>query len=92
MNSVSTLPPLVTRDLRIASHLKALGHEPRPVVVDSRTVAFEFTSTPAILTEVNNFSLGRARVDPLRFDQARAELRRQVDELLVLAKRGGGVR
>ncbi len=51
----------------------------------SGKVLFRFTSTPALDADVVAFNEGTAQVDPVAYDAARIQLRKQMDALL-----GGG--
>lgn len=81
-HAIRTLGPgqFVTDYLTLATYLSCRGHDLSIEGTRSRTVLFAFESSSELQTDLQTFRRGSACVEPVRYDAARVELRRRMDE------------
>jgi hypothetical protein len=72
----------ITDHLALAAFLASRGYPASLVAMRSGKVLFRFASTPQLNAAVVAFNDGAAQVDPVAYDAARIQLRRQMDSAL----------
>lgn len=74
-------PSFITDYLSLASYLVACEHGVELRTAGKGTVLFSFFHAPTLSRDIEAFFGNSARVDPAKYDGARSQLRRQMEEL-----------
>lgn len=74
-------PSLVTDYLSLATYLAACGHGVELRAVGKGTILFCFFHSLALGDDVEAFFGNAALVDPAKYDEARSDLRKRMDEV-----------
>jgi len=74
--------PYATRSLSLASFLAAHGHRVEvSTLLGSNGCVYRFPASPELLALVDAYESGRALIEPVKFEAAKAAIRKQQDTL-----------
>lgn len=78
------VPTFESNDLVTVAALKCMGHVPNGIVWDTeeRSTYWVYDETPEVLASVANLALGRARVDPIKYNSAYVGMKEEMFQFM----------